>query len=145
MTEIAAKLAWCLGVMAWCTIRYRFGRRLRHVMSVDRRVSPIEHALLFASLLGLFIVPLAYVVTGQPAFADYPFRPWQMALGVVVFAASLWMFYRSHKDLGTNWSMMLEIRDRHRLVTQGVYARVRHPMYAAFWLWAMAQALLLPN
>ena len=22
---------------------------------------------------------------------------------------------------------------------------MRHPMYAAFWLWAIAQALLLPN
>jgi protein-S-isoprenylcysteine O-methyltransferase Ste14 len=26
-----------------------------------------------------------------------------------------------------------------------VRARVRHPMYSAFWLWALAQALLLPN
>ena len=25
------------------------------------------------------------------------------------------------------------------------YRRVRHPMYTAFWLWAVAQALLLPN
>ena len=32
-----------------------------------------------------------------------------------------------------------------RLVTGGVYRRVRHPMYTAFWLWAVAQALLLPN
>src|SRR5262249_20357635 len=31
------------------------------------------------------------------------------------------------------------------LVTSGVYSRVRHPMYSAFWLWALAQALLLPN
>ncbi|OYW31830.1 MAG: methyltransferase, partial [Azorhizobium sp. 12-66-6] len=33
----------------------------------------------------------------------------------------------------------------HQLVTSGVYARVRHPMYSAFFLWAVAQALLLPN
>jgi protein-S-isoprenylcysteine O-methyltransferase Ste14 len=30
-------------------------------------------------------------------------------------------------------------------VTSGVYRHVRHPMYSAFWLWAIAQALLLPN
>jgi protein-S-isoprenylcysteine O-methyltransferase Ste14 len=30
-------------------------------------------------------------------------------------------------------------------VTNGVYLRTRHPMYSAFWLWALAQALLLPN
>ncbi|AHY53462.1 Isoprenylcysteine carboxyl methyltransferase [Bradyrhizobium japonicum SEMIA 5079] len=30
-------------------------------------------------------------------------------------------------------------------MTEGIYRRVRHPMYSAFWLWAIAQALLLPN
>ena len=41
--------------------------------------------------------------------------------------------------------MTLEIRETHRLVTTGVYRHVRHPMYSAFFLWAVAQALLLPN
>ena len=36
-------------------------------------------------------------------------------------------------------------RDQHRLVTDGLYRYVRHPMYASFWLWAIAQALLIPN
>jgi protein-S-isoprenylcysteine O-methyltransferase Ste14 len=55
------------------------------------------------------------------------------------------MFRRTHKDLGRNWSVTLEVRQQHALVTDGVYSRVRHPMYSAFWLWALAQALLLPN
>ena len=62
-----------------------------------------------------------------------------------MFAGSLWLFYRTHKDLGRNWSVTLEVREQHMLVTSGVYSRVRHPMYSAFWLWALAQALLLPN
>ena len=41
--------------------------------------------------------------------------------------------------------MTLEIRETHRLVTRGVYRYVRHPMYSAFFLWAVAQALLLAN
>jgi protein-S-isoprenylcysteine O-methyltransferase Ste14 len=32
-----------------------------------------------------------------------------------------------------------------QLVTDGMYKRVRHPMYAAHVLWGIAQALLLPN
>ena len=47
--------------------------------------------------------------------------------------------------LGRNWSITLEIRDSHRLVTDGLYRYVRHPMYTSFWLWAIAQALLIPN
>ena len=41
--------------------------------------------------------------------------------------------------------MSLEIREEHSLVTQGVYRYTRHPMYAAHWLWGIAQALLLQN
>jgi len=55
------------------------------------------------------------------------------------------MFHRTHEALGRNWSVTLEVRENHRLVTEGIYRYLRHPMYTAFWLWALAQALLLPN
>jgi protein-S-isoprenylcysteine O-methyltransferase Ste14 len=64
---------------------------------------------------------------------------------VAAFAIALWLFGRSHVDLGRNWSAALGIRDGHSLVTHGVYHYVRHPIYAAFWLWGIAQALLLQN
>ena len=84
-------------------------------------------------------------LTGEPKFADYPFRPALAWIGAAVFVSSLWLFHRTHKDLGRNWSVTLEICDRHSLVTSGVYRHVRHPMYSAFWLWAIAQSPLLPN
>ena len=40
---------------------------------------------------------------------------------------------------------MMEIREEHSLVTKGVYKYIRHPMYAAHLLWAIAQVLLLQN
>jgi protein-S-isoprenylcysteine O-methyltransferase Ste14 len=39
----------------------------------------------------------------------------------------------------------LEVKDQHVLMTDGIYRRVRHPMYTAFWLWALAQSVLIPN
>lgn len=50
-----------------------------------------------------------------------------------------------HADFGSNWSVSLELRSTHRLVTHDVQRLVRHPMYAAFILFGIAQALLLPN
>ena len=41
--------------------------------------------------------------------------------------------------------MTLDTRKTHKLVANGVYSRVRHPMYSAFWLLALAQAFLIPN
>ena len=101
--------------------------------------------MLTISASGMLVVPATYVLTGWPRVADYQFRPALAWLGAIVFASSLWLFYRTHKDLGRNWSVTLEIREQHKLVTSGVYSHVRHPMYSAFWLWAVAQALLLPN
>ena len=55
------------------------------------------------------------------------------------------LFYRSHADLGTNWSITLEVREQHRLITRGVYRRIRHPMYLALVLYSVGQALVIPN
>jgi protein-S-isoprenylcysteine O-methyltransferase Ste14 len=56
-----------------------------------------------------------------------------------------WLFWRSHADLGLNWSVSLEVRQGHQLVTHGIYRRIRHPMYTAIFLYGLAQGLLLPN
>ena len=93
----------------------------------------------------MLLLPLYYVLTDQPRFANYPFVPALGWAGAAVFGLALWLFHRTHRELGRNWSVTLEIRERHALVTTGIYSRLRHPMYSAFWLWAVAQALLLPN
>ena len=66
-------------------------------------------------------------------------------LGAIVFASALWVFRVSHKALGRNWSISLEIREQHSLVSSGPYALVRHPMYTSFLLMGIGQALLLSN
>lgn len=145
MTPFVAKLIWFAGIAGWFIIRYPHDRRSRRTPTVRRGGRTREMALLTISFTGLFVVPAIYVLTAEPRFASYPFQPILAWLGAAVFASALWLFRRTHKELGRNWSVTLEIRDRHALITNGVYRRIRHPMYAAFWLWAVAQALLLPN
>ena len=67
------------------------------------------------------------------------------AAGILFLTLGLWLFHRSHADLGTNWSITLDIREEHQLVTGGVYRLVRHPMYLALQLYSVGQALALPN
>jgi protein-S-isoprenylcysteine O-methyltransferase Ste14 len=145
MTLFLAKLVWWAGIVGWYVIRYPHERRARRAAVAEKRESVRQWALLTISFVGLFLVPAIYVTIGQPKFADYPFDPAVAWLGTVVFALSLALFYRTHRDLGRFWSMSLEIRQAHRLITSGVYRYFRHPMYTAFFLWALAQALLLPN
>lgn len=145
MTAAVAKAVWVLLAVGWYVIRIPHARRARRtpVRRSDR--GPREWLLLGISLTGLGLVPFLHVATGFPKAADYPFSPLQGWLGAAAAVAALAMFRLTHKALGRNWSVSLEVRETHKLVTHGVYARVRHPMYTAFWLWAVAQALLLPN
>jgi protein-S-isoprenylcysteine O-methyltransferase Ste14 len=145
MTPTLAKAVIVLIMVAWYIIRFRYARRSRRTPVTRSARGPRETALLLISLSGLGLVPLIYVATGFPTFADYRFQPVLAWLGLVFAIAALVMFRLTHKALGRNWSVSLEVRENHQLITAGVYRHVRHPMYTAFWLWAVAQALLLPN
>ncbi|OAP42509.1 methyltransferase [Sinorhizobium glycinis] len=136
---------WVLGIVAWYFIRRPYERRAKRVEIVSNRRSRSETIGLSAALLGLGIIPGFYVVTGIPEAADYPARAWAVAVGAIVFAAAMWVFRKTHKELGRNWSITLEIRDRHELISGGPYALVRHPMYTSFMLMGVGQAFLLAN
>lgn len=139
------KALWVLGVVAWYLIRRPYERRAKRLQVVSHRRTPSEKVGLAAALLGLGIVPGFYVASGIPQAADYPARAWAVAIGAIAFVAAMWVFRKTHKALGRNWSITLEIRDRHELVSNGPYAFVRHPMYTSFLLMGIGQAFLLPN
>jgi protein-S-isoprenylcysteine O-methyltransferase Ste14 len=145
MSPIIAKAAWTLMVVAWYVLRIPFERKAKKARIVRDEMAMPERIRLSISLTGLGIVPGIYVASGFPRWADYAFQPALAALGIVAAAAALVMFRLTHKALGRNWSVSLQLKDDHKLITHGVYAKVRHPMYSAFWLMALAQALLLPN
>jgi len=145
MTAALAKAVFVLLTVGWYVIRRPYARRSRRTPVARSARGTREITLLLVSLTGLGILPIIYVVTGFPDFARYSFRPAQAWLGLVAAAAALALFYLTHRALGRNWSVTLEVRESHRLVTEGIYQRIRHPMYTGFWLWALAQALLLPN
>lgn len=142
---LAAKIVWAAGVIGWYLIRIPFERKVKRERVVDARDRLRETVLLLCSTCGLGIVPLLWATSRVFNFANYPYSVVQFALGTAVFIFSLWLFRRTHKDLGKNWSVTLEIKDSHKLITGGVYRHVRHPMYSAFFLWALAQLILIPN
>lgn len=139
------KICWVLMVVGWYVIRYPFERRAkRRRVETTARGRP-ETIRMLISLSGLGILPGIFVATGFPRFASYAPSPVQTALGIAAMVAALVLFRLTHKALGRMWSVSLDIREKHELVTSGIYRHVRHPMYTAFWTMALGQALLLPN
>lgn len=141
----AGKVVWVLLVVAWYVLRRPFERRAKRTRLSTNRLKPAEWLRLAVSTTGLGIVPLAYVAAGWPRFAAYAPHPLSFALGLAAGAGALVLFRLTHKALGRMWSVSLQLKEGHQLVTTGIYRRLRHPMYSAFWLMALAQTLLLPN
>jgi len=100
-------------------------------------------------LLGLngaaMLIPLIYVFSAVLDFANYSLPDWLGWAGSGLFVAAILLLWRSHADLGRNWTMTVGLRDEHALITEGIFKHIRHPMYAAHILWAIAQILILHN
>jgi protein-S-isoprenylcysteine O-methyltransferase Ste14 len=146
MTAAAVgEIIWVLCIIAWYVIRYPFERRARRVRVISDGRSRSETVGLASALLGLAVLPAFYVASGIPESADRAASFWAVALGALIFLTALWVFRRSHKDLGKNWSITLQIREKHKLVSTGLYGVIRHPMYTSFLLMGLGQFFLLPN
>jgi len=133
------------GFIVYASIRHAFERRPKGIEKGVRRIDALEKVLLVLVAVGNFILPVLYLFTPFLAFADYRlpgFVPW---CGSATMLAALWLFWRSHSDLGLNWSAFLEMRKDHQLIRQGVYREIRHPMYVSIFLFGVAQALMLQN
>ena len=139
-----AKVIILLASIVMVAIRAPHGQRSHGIPVVRSRKGKLEIVLLTMAWLAFFL-PLIWIATPVLAFADYTLRPVPLLTGAVCLTLGLWLFQLSHADLGANWSITLEVREKHTLVTQGVYRRVRHPMYTALLLYSVGQALVLPN
>lgn len=75
--------------------------------------------------------------------------PWPSARGPLTIAGTAlallgaWLAWRGFRDLGRSLTAFPRPSDQAELVTTGIYARVRHPLYGALILitlgWALAR------
>lgn len=140
-----AKIAYLVSILGYIVIRWPHGNRYGTVNIVEDRKDRLEVWLLIGAGLGTTLIPTIWVLSEWPAFAAYPLHSVAFWIGAALLVPGLWLFHRSHVDLGLNWSITLQLREDHGLVENGVYSRIRHPMYSAMTLLGIAQILFLPN
>ena len=120
MNVWVAKVIILLASIVMVAIRAPYGQRRRGIPAVRSNKGTIEIVLLTFAWLGFFL-PLIWIATPVLAFAEYALHPVPLLAGAVCLAVGLWLFHLSHADLGANWSITLEVLEKHTLVTRGVY------------------------
>ena len=110
-------------------------KRTARTQSASSRV--VQGAVFILAFLLLFkdlrLGPLAWRFIPQSSSADYI----GLALTVAGVAFAIWArFY-----LGRNWSGIVTIKQDHKLIRNGPYAVVRHPIYAGFELAILGTAI----
>ncbi len=139
------QLLYLVGYLVAWGVRAPHAFRAKRLAVADDRKTGVELVLLGLLFVGTLLVPLVYVSSPWLDAADYRVPVWAGVIGTALFGFAVSLLCWSHAILGRNWSATLQMREGHRLVTAGPYRYVRHPVYAAHWLWALAQPLLLHN
>lgn len=117
-------------------------KRAKHVES---RKGAIEKFCLLLVFTGFTTMPALYLFTPSFDYADFTVNRWLGWLGTLIGATGVVLLWMTHRDLGREFSQTLQLKEEHRLITTGLYSRIRHPMYTAIFLVAIAQLLLIGN
>ena len=140
-----SEIIFLIGFVPYIAVRGIFDHRTKNTEKIVRRFDAIELALLIAVGIGSLLLPVLYLFTPLLNFANYQLPAAFPRFGIPLMFFALWLFWRSHSDLGLNWSGTLELRSGHELITKGIYGSMRHPMYSAILLFDLAQGLLVHN
>lgn len=133
-----------IGFILITGVRTYFSIKNKPPKGLDVQFPLVER--LFLGLTGVgMIIPLVYLAKDWFSFADYPRIPVLQWIGLAVFFFSSWVLYRSHADLGKNWTPEVAIQEGQSLITSGIFKHMRHPMYASHLYWGIAQVLIFPN
>jgi protein-S-isoprenylcysteine O-methyltransferase Ste14 len=97
-----------------------------------------------AAARGLLVVAgvllgVAAVVTRPPA------APVVFAVGAIVAVLSVAFVALAQLQMGASWRIGVDPAERTVLITSGLYAQVRNPIYTGMVAFAVGQALMLPG
>jgi protein-S-isoprenylcysteine O-methyltransferase Ste14 len=110
--------------------------------STNYAIKEIVAVALFS--IGFILVP---VLWGPERFEMGTISfPNSMRLAGLIFCIfGLMLFWLSHHYLGKNFNQVVALREGHKLVQNGIYRHIRHPMYSSFYLLCLGFFLASSN
>ncbi len=101
---------------------------------------------LILAILGYFLTMGLWVVIPQTILLFQISLPvlirwFGVGMAIIGIALTVWI----HRSLGRQYSAKLEIQKEHKLIIEGPYSRVRHPMYTTLNLFSISVSLITAN
>ena len=143
-SELALNFVVAVLLLLLIVVRWRFKRQYMPGDALKRLgTDKLDLLLIVPCFLGMMLSILAYLVMpGMLQFAHVALPQWLRWCGLPLGLAALVLMNTSDRTLGRNFSVAIEIQQDHRLITDGPYRLIRHPIYAAVMLLGVSLSLL---
>jgi protein-S-isoprenylcysteine O-methyltransferase Ste14 len=96
-------------------------------------------------LLGAYLLFGYLILPDLVSWSALPLPSWLRWVGVALGITTIPLLFSVHHTLGRQFSVALQVKKEHALVTSGLYRWVRHPMYTVLILLMMAFFLISAN
>jgi protein-S-isoprenylcysteine O-methyltransferase Ste14 len=127
------------GVFAIYWLVMSFGRK-----PAVRREDPLARMAHLVYMGAAFILLSSHSVRfGLLGRRFVPDAPWFGWFGVLLTAAGVGFAIWARYHIGRYWSAEVTIREDHKLIATGPYARIRHPIYTGMLLAMLGTALIV--
>jgi len=145
--ELAAKVTLIILFSLFSIIRIEYYRRAKKAgyktVIVESKWYSISLSIFICYEVFTFFIYLFF--PELLAWATFPLSPVLIIIGGCLGLIALLWFIWIHHTLGNNLSVRLQIKDSQKLITNGAYRLIRHPMYTAFYLLHLTTFLLTAN
>lgn len=146
-TELVCKIILIVVYSLFSIIRIEYYRRARKAsyktVILERKRYSIWLSVFICYTVFTFFI---YLLFPQAlVWAKIALTSWLRLTGAFMSVAALLWFIWIHRSLGNNLSTNLKIKDSQKLITNGPYRWIRHPMYSAFYLLHISVFFLTAN
>ena len=132
LAGILILVCWVLLVVYW-NISARSVKSASEPQSFAARSARMPVWLGFALFIASWAHPFGIVAIRRTSFSD--------SVGVAICALGLFVAIWSRKALGREWSQDVELKQGHKLVQDGPYHFMRHPIYTGHLLMGLGTAI----
>ena len=134
-----------VAVAAKIIMHYRLTGDLgvRSSLKHSSKVAKLAGILLLGSFIGAILLSvLSFFDILKP---DHFFGQWVDIAGILLCLCGIVIVSISQYQMGKNWRMGVDEGEVTELVSDGMYSRVRHPIYAGLMIFGVGLFVLLPT